>query len=60
MTTERTARDFFEACETGPAAPTENSAASDHVDDITFDGDETSHLTKVRNDLHALRALGWA
>jgi predicted ester cyclase len=44
----------------GPVAPTGKSVSSDYVYVIHFQGDKISHLTKVWNDTHALRQLGWA
>lgn len=44
----------------GPVAPTGKSVASDYAYVIQFDGDKVSHMTKIWNDVHALRALGWA
>jgi predicted ester cyclase len=46
--------------EGGPVPPTGKTVASDYVYVIAFDGEKISHMTKVWNDLHALRALGWA
>ncbi len=44
----------------GPNPPTEKSVASDYVYVMQFDGNKISHMTKIWNDLQALRALGWA
>ncbi|MGA8260446.1 MAG: ester cyclase [Arenicellales bacterium] len=44
----------------GPVAPTGKAVSSDYVYVFHFDGDKISHMTKVWNDLQALRALGWA
>jgi predicted ester cyclase len=44
----------------GPVPPTGKAVASDYVYVIAFDGEKISHMTKVWNDVHALRALGWA
>jgi predicted ester cyclase len=44
----------------GPVEPTGKSVSSDYVYVISFEGDKISHMTKVWNDLHALRQLGWA
>lgn len=46
--------------EGGPAAPTGKSVSSDYVYVMDFDGAKIRHMTKVWNDGHALRALGWA
>jgi predicted ester cyclase len=43
----------------GPVAATGKSVASDYAYVITFDGDKISHMTKIWNDVQALRALGW-
>ncbi|SHL71580.1 Ketosteroid isomerase-related protein [Roseovarius marisflavi] len=44
----------------GPVAPTGKSVVSDYAYVIEFDGDKISHMTKIWNDVHALRGLGWA
>jgi ketosteroid isomerase-like protein len=44
----------------GPVAPTGQAVVSDYAYVMTFKGDKISHMTKIWNDLHALRALGWA
>ena len=44
----------------GPAAPTGKAVSSDYVYVMSFKGDKISHMTKIWNDLHALRQLGWA
>ena len=46
--------------EGGPVAPTGKSVVSDYAYVIEFDGDKFHHMTKVWNDVHALRSLGWA
>ena len=46
--------------EGGPVAPTGKSVVSDYAYVMHFDGDKISHMTKVWNDVHALRGLGWA
>lgn len=43
----------------GPAAPTGRTVASDYAYVLAFDGDKIGHMTKIWNDAHALRALGW-
>lgn len=45
--------------EGGPVAPTGKSVVSEYVYVIKFDGDKISHMTKIWNDVHALRGLGW-
>ena len=44
----------------GPVAPTGKAVSSDYAYVISFNGDKISHMTKVWNDLQALRQLGWA
>jgi len=44
----------------GPGAPTGKAVATDYVYVIEFDGPRIRHMTKVWNDVPALRALGWA
>lgn len=44
----------------GPVPPTGKSVSSDYVYVIEFDGEKISHMTKIWNDTHALRQLGWA
>ncbi|GAB5471463.1 MAG: nuclear transport factor 2 family protein [Rhodospirillales bacterium] len=44
----------------GPMPPTGKTVASDYVYVIEFEGRKISHMTKVWNDVQALRALGWA
>ena len=46
--------------EGGPVPPTGKAVASDYVYVIAFDGDRIAHMTKIWNDVQALRALGWA
>ncbi len=46
--------------EGGPKPPLGKVVASDYVYVIGFDGALIRHMTKVWNDGHALRALGWA
>ena len=46
--------------EGGPTAPTGKSVVSDYAYVMQFDGDKISHMTKIWNDVHALRGLGWA
>lgn len=53
----------FHGTNTGPGAanpPTGKAVASDYVYLIEFDGAKIRHMTKVWNDVPALRALGWA
>ena len=46
--------------EGGPVPPTGNSVATDYVYVMYFDGDKISHMTKIWNDGHCLKQLGWA
>lgn len=43
----------------GPVPSTGKSTATDYVYVMTFDGGKIRHMTKVWNDVLALRALGW-
>lgn len=44
----------------GPVAPTGKAVVSDYAYVMQFDGDKIRHMTKIWNDVHALRGLGWA
>lgn len=44
----------------GPVAPTGKAVVSDYAYVMQFDGDKISHMTKIWNDVRALRGLGWA
>lgn len=44
----------------GPVAPTGRQVTSDYAYVMTFPGAKISHMTKIWNDVHALRGLGWA
>ena len=44
----------------GPVPPTGKSVASDYVYVIQMEAGKIRHMTKVWNDVVALRALGWA
>jgi predicted ester cyclase len=46
--------------EGGPVPPTGKSVVSDYAYVMQFDGDKISHMTKIWNDVQALRGLGWA
>ena len=46
--------------EGGPVPPTGQKVVSDYAYVMEFDGDRISHMTKVWNDVQALRGLGWA
>ena len=45
--------------EGGPVPPTGNPVAADYVYVMEFDGDKIRHMTKVWNDGHSLKQLGW-
>ena len=58
-----TAFAVFTGTQTGPGPvdpPTGNSVATDYVYAMEFDGDRIRHMTKIWNDVPALRELGWA
>lgn len=44
----------------GPVPPTGKAVVSDYAYVMTFKGDKISHMTKIWNDVQALRGLGWA
>ena len=44
----------------GPVPPTGKSIEADYVYVLKFDGDKIRHLTKIWNDVHSLKQLGWA
>ncbi len=46
--------------EGGPVPPTGNTVSADYVYVMDFDGDKIRHMTKIWNDGHTLRQLGWA
>lgn len=46
--------------EGGPVPPTGKKVAADYVYDMEFDGDKIRHMTKIWNDGHSLKQLGWA
>ena len=46
--------------EGGPIPPTGKAVAADYVYVMDFDGAKIRHMTKIWNDGHSLRALGWA
>ena len=58
-----TAFAIFKGTQTGPGPvdpPTGKSVAADYVYAMEFDGARIRHMTKIWNDAHSLRALGWA
>lgn len=44
----------------GPGEPTGKSVVSDYAYVMHFDAGKISHMTKIWNDVQALRGLGWA
>ncbi len=46
--------------EGGPVPPTGKVVVSDYAYVMRFEGDKIAHMTKIWNDVHALRGLGWA
>ena len=44
----------------GPVPPTHNKVAADYVYVMDFEGDKIRHMTKIWNDGHTLKQLGWA
>lgn len=44
----------------GPVPATGKATASDYVYAMHFEGDKISHVTKIWNDVQALKELGWA
>ena len=46
--------------EGGPVPPTGNTVAADYVYVMQFDGEKIRHMTKIWNDGHTMRQLGWA
>ena len=58
-----TAFAVFKGTQSGPGPvdpPTGNTVATDYVYAMEFEGDQVRHLTKIWNDVHALKQLGWA
>ena len=43
----------------GPVAPTGKTVEADYVYVMEFDGDQIKHMTKIWNDAHSLKQLGW-
>ena len=53
----------FHGTQTGegePGTPTGKTVAADYAYVMDFDGDKIHHVTKIRNDVHSLKQLGWA
>ncbi len=46
--------------EGGPGEPTGKAVAADYVYVMDFDGGKIRHMTKIWNDVHSLKQLGWA
>jgi len=46
--------------EGGPVPPTGKKVAADYVYVMDFDGDKIRHMTKIWNDGHTLKQVGWA
>jgi hypothetical protein len=44
----------------GPVPATNKKVAGDYVYAMQFEGDKLTHLTKIWNDGHSLKQLGWA
>lgn len=45
--------------EGGPVPPTGKKVQAQYVYAMAFDGDRVRHMTKVWNDGHSLRQIGW-
>ena len=45
--------------EGGPVPPTGQRVEADYVYVMEFDGDRIRHMTKIWNDAHSMRQLGW-
>jgi predicted ester cyclase len=46
--------------EGGPLSPTGRSVEAEYVYVMEFEGDRIRHMTKIWNDAHSLKQLGWA
>jgi predicted ester cyclase len=46
--------------EGGPVDPTGKTVAADYVYVMMFEDGKISHMTKIWNDVHSLKQLGWA
>ena len=58
-----TAVAVFHGTQTGPGGPvpaTNKKIAADYVYHMVFDGGQILHMTKIWNDVHSLKQLGWA
>ena len=45
--------------EGGPVPPTGKRVEADYVYVMDFEGDKIRHMTKIWNDVHSLKQLGW-
>ena len=57
-----TAYGVFRATHTaagGPVPPTGKRVEADYVYIMNFDGEKIRHMTKIWNDVHSLKQLGW-
>jgi predicted ester cyclase len=45
--------------EGGPVPPTGKSIEADYVYVMEFNDDKIRHMTKIWNDVHSLRQVGW-
>ena len=43
----------------GPVPPTGKAVEADYVYVMDFDGGRIRHMTKIWNDVHSLRQIGW-
>jgi predicted ester cyclase len=46
--------------EGGPVPPTGKAVAADYCYVMKFDGDKIAHMSKIWNDNHSVRQIGWA
>lgn len=46
--------------EGGPVPPTGRTVEAEYVYVMDFDGEKIRHMTKIWNDGHSLRQIGWA
>ena len=46
--------------EGGPVPPTGKAVAADYCYVMKFDGEKIAHMTKIWNDSHSVRQIGWA
>ncbi len=44
----------------GPVSPTGRAVAAEYVYVMEFNGERIGHMTKIWNDTHSLKQLGWA